>query len=203
MITANEVETLVARRIRDCSRVTEALLRDSAFQQTLLEAGASLIRVLRDGHKVLFFGNGGSAADAQHLAAELAGKFQFDRPALAGLALTTNTSCLTAIGNDYAFEQIFSRQVESLSAAGDAAVGITTSGRSRNVLRALEAAKSRGMVTVALTGENSDALRHLTDFCLSIPSKDTARIQEGHILTGHILCEIVERGLFGEPRSIS
>lgn len=203
MITANEIETLVTRRIRDCSGVMEALLRDSVFQQNVFEAGSSLTRVLRDGHKVLFFGNGGSAADAQHLAAELAGRFQFDRPALAGLALTTNTSCMTAIGNDYAFEQIFSRQVESLGVAGDAAVGITTSGRSRNVLRALEAAKARGMVTVALTGENRDALRNMTDFCLCIPSKDTARIQEGHILTGHILCEIIERGLFGEPSSIS
>ncbi len=203
MTMANDLETLVAQRIRDCSRLMETLLSDSVFQQTVLQAGTALIRVLRDGHKVLFFGNGGSAADAQHLAAELAGRFQFDRPALAGLALTANTSCLTAIGNDYAFDQIFARQVESLGVPGDAAVGITTSGRSRNVLRALETAKARGMVTVSLTGETGDALRKLTDFCLSIPSKDTARIQEAHILTGHILCEIIEKGLFGEPSCVS
>src|SRR5208283_1170142 len=175
------------QRIRDCSTLMETLLRDTVFQQTVREAGAALIRVLRDGHKVLFFGNGGSAADAQHLAAELAGRFHFDRPALAGLALTANTSCLTAIGNDYAFDQIFSRQVESLGVPGDAAFGITTSGRSSNVLRAFETARSRGMITVSMTGKTGEALRNSTDFCLCVPSKDTPRIQEAHILTGHIL----------------
>lgn len=203
MKTANDRTTLVAQRIHDCSTLMEALLRDSVFQQALADASDALIEVLRGRHKVLFFGNGGSAADAQHLAAELAGRFQFDRPALAGLALTVNTSCLTAIGNDYEFDQIFSRQVESLGVPGDAAVGITTSGRSSNVLRALQTARGRGMVTVSLTGRDSDALRDLTDFCISIPSKDTARIQEAHILTGHILCEIIEKGIFGEASRIS
>ena len=202
MATASDVELLVTRRMRECASVIEALSENSAFRRTLLDAAASLTSVLREGHKILFFGNGGSAADAQHLAAELAGKFQIDRPALAGLALTTNTSCLTAIGNDYAFDQIFSRQIEALGARGDAAVGITTSGRSRNVLRALEVAKARGMLTFSLTGENSVQLRNLSDFCLSVPSTDTPRIQEGHILTGHILCEIIEKGLYGESSCI-
>lgn len=203
MATVDDVGVIVAGRLRESASVIEALLDDSVFQKTLVDAAESLISVLRGGHKVLFFGNGGSAADAQHLAAELAGKFHIDRPALAGLALTTNTSCLTAIGNDYSFEQIFSRQIESLGASADAAVGITTSGRSRNVLRALETAKARRMLTISLTGENSAPLKAVSDFCLSIPSRDTPRIQEGHILIGHILCEIIEKGLFGESSRIS
>jgi len=193
-------ETLVAQRIQESLNLQQALLRDFAFQQMVLEIGLALARVLREGHKVLFFGNGGSAADAQHLAAELVGRFQLDRPALAGLALTANTSSLTAIGNDYSFEQVFARPMESLGIPGDAAVGITTSGRSPNVARALEVARTRGLVTVVLTGCNGDALRPLADYLLCIPSSDTARIQEAHILAGHVLCEIVEQELFNGPR---
>jgi D-sedoheptulose 7-phosphate isomerase len=196
MKSATGLETLVAQRIQENMNLQQVLLADTAFQQAVSETGAALANALRERHKVLFFGNGGSAADAQHLAAELAGRFQFERPALAGLALTVNASSLTAIGNDYAFDQIFARQVESVGLPGDAAIGITTSGRSRNVIYAFEAARNRGLLTVALTGRHSDTLRPLADYCLCIPSDNTARIQEAHILIGHILCEIIERELF-------
>jgi D-sedoheptulose 7-phosphate isomerase len=197
------LESLVSRRIQENLELKHALLNDVGFQDLVTEAGAALTQVLRDGKKVLFFGNGGSAADAQHLATELAGRFQLDRRALPGLALTVNTSLLTAIGNDSSFEYVFARQVESLGTPGDAAIGITTSGRSRNVLRGLEAARDRGLLTVALAGRTGGLLEPLTDYCLCIPSDDTARIQEAHILIGHILCEIIERGLFDEPSHIS
>lgn len=191
-------EVLVRQRLEESLAVKQALLEDMEFAAKVAEAGALLVRALREGGKVLFFGNGGSAADAQHLAAELAGRFQRDRRALAGLALTANTSSLTAIANDYSFDQIFARQLESLGTRGDVAIAISTSGNSPNVLCGVEAARRRGMVTLALTGRSGGRLRQLVDHCLSIPSDDTARIQEAHMLTGHILCELVERGLCEE-----
>ena len=148
------------------------------------------------GGMVFFFGNGGSAADSQHLAAELNGRFQRERRGLPGMALTTNTSSLTAIGNDYGYEVVFSRQLESLGAPGDIALGISTSGNAANVLRAMQVAREMKLVRVGLTGQSGGKLRHEVDYCIRIPSADTARIQEAHILVGHILCEIVEEGLF-------
>jgi D-sedoheptulose 7-phosphate isomerase len=203
MITGNSPEALVRQRIEESLRLKEALLRDTRFQAEIGEVGAVLVRALQRGHKVLFFGNGGSAADAQHLAAELTGKFQLDRPALPGLALTVNTSLLTAVGNDYSFDYVFARQLESLGVPGDVAFAISTSGTSPNVLRGVAAARKKGLVTIALTGRAGGGLKQLVDYCLCIPSDDTPRIQEGHILTGHILGEIVERGLFGEPGCFS
>src|SRR5579859_1299700 len=191
-------EALVSERIQENIGVNQIMLNDVAFQQIIADAGAALMEVLREGKKALFFGNGGSAADAQHLAAELTGRFQVERRALPGLALTVNAASLTAIANDYSFDHVYARQVESLGVQGDAAVGITTSGQSRNVLCALETARKQGLVTVALTGRRGSLLKSLVDFCICIPSDETPRIQEGHILTGHILCEIIERGLFCE-----
>lgn len=193
---------LVCERIQESLDLKQKMLNDVEFQREVTQAGYALIDVLKKDKKVLFFGNGGSAADAQHLAAELTGRFQMERRALAGLALTVNTSSLTAIANDYSFEQVYARQIESLGVPGDAAVGITTSGRSRNVLSALEVARKRGLVTIALTGHDGELLKPLTDFCLCIPSNVTPRIQEAHILIGHILCEIMERGLFSESSCI-
>jgi len=144
------------------------------------------------GNKVLWFGNGGSAADAQHLAAEFVGRFQRERSPLPSIALTTDTSVLTSIGNDYSFEQIFSRQVEALCRGGDVAVGISTSGNSRNVVLALERANQLGAFTVAFTGEGGGAISRVAHETLSIASKNTARIQEAHILAGHIVCDWVE-----------
>ena len=151
-----------------------------------------MTRTLRAGNKILWCGNGGSAADAQHLAAELVGRFQRDRRGLASIALTTDTSILTAVANDHGYEKVFSRQVEALGVEGDLLVGISTSGNSRNVCLALETARSLGVFTVAFAGEGGGEIAAIADLALCIPSKDTARIQESHILCGHMLCDWVE-----------
>jgi D-sedoheptulose 7-phosphate isomerase len=148
---------------------------------------------LQSGSKLLFFGNGGSAADAQHLATELVVRYRQNRPALAAIALTTDTSALTAIGNDFGFDELFSRQVEALCRAGDIAIGISTSGNSENVIRGLRAAKAAGAVTVAFTGEGGGRLAGQVDHGIFIPSKTTARIQEMHLVLGHTLCALLER----------
>jgi D-sedoheptulose 7-phosphate isomerase len=160
----------------------------------------AIIAALRSGNKVLFAGNGGSAADCQHLAAELVGRFAYDRPGLPAIALTTDTSALTAIGNDYGYDQVFSRQVEALGVRGDVFIGITTSGKSPNVLKALEAARSRGVTTVGWTGRVApEQFRSLSDMLLTIDADTTARVQQGHMIVGHIVCALVERAMF--PRT--
>jgi len=156
-----------------------------------------LIQAFRKGKKVFLFGNGGSAADAQHIACELSGKFYRNRDPLPAIALTTNTSSLTAIGNDYGYEEVFARQVKGLVREGDIVIGISTSGNSPNVLRAIEEAKRLGVTTIAFTGQGG-RLRELAEYVLSVPSKDTPRIQEAHITAGHIICYLVEEALFGE-----
>jgi D-sedoheptulose 7-phosphate isomerase len=160
----------------------------------------AIIAAFRHGNKVLFAGNGGSAADCQHLAAELVGRFAYDRPGLPAIALTTDTSALTAIGNDYGYDQVFSRQVEALGVRGDVFIGITTSGKSPNVLKALEAARSRGVTTVGWTGRVApEQFRSLSDMLLTIDADTTARVQQGHMIVGHIVCALVERAMF--PRT--
>jgi D-sedoheptulose 7-phosphate isomerase len=160
----------------------------------------AIIAALRNGNKVLFAGNGGSAADCQHLAAELVGRFAYDRPGLPAIALTTDTSALTAIGNDYGYDQVFSRQVEALGVRGDVFIGITTSGKSPNVLKALDAARSRGVTTVGWTGRVApEQFRSLSDMLLTIDADTTARVQQGHMIVGHIVCALVERAMF--PRT--
>lgn len=169
------------------------VIRALPAQQPMLERiAAEMTRAVSGGGKVLWFGNGGSAADAQHLAAEFVGRFRRERRALASIALTTDTSVLTSIGNDYGYEYVFRRQVEALCAPGDVVVGISTSGNSRNVCLGLEAAKALGAFTVAFTGQGGGAMAGMADAALCIASKDTARIQEGHILCGHMLCDWVE-----------
>ncbi len=160
---------------------------------------AVFVAALRGGRTLLFFGNGGSAADAQHLAAEFVNRFAVDRPGLSALALTTDTSVLTSIGNDQEFARIFARQIEALGRRGDVAVGLSTSGRSPNVLEGLRAARDRGLVTVGFTGEAGGAMEGLCAHLIRVPSRITARIQEIHILVGHILCQLVDEALF--PRS--
>jgi D-sedoheptulose 7-phosphate isomerase len=157
------------------------------------------VTALRNGNKILLAGNGGSAADAQHLAAELVGRFAFDRPGLAAFALTTDTSALTGIGNDYGFERLFSRQVEAVGRPGDVFFGISTSGRSPNVLNALRVCRDRSIVTVGLTGQHGGEMPPLCDHCFRMPSTETPKIQEGHIVVGHILFALVEREMFGGP----
>lgn len=187
---------LVLDRIQRSIDVKQALLLDATFRGLVAQAAIQIVKSLRAGGKVLFFGNGGSAADAQHLAAEFTGRYLKERRALPALALHGNSSAVTAIGNDYGFDLVFARQMEALGKEGDVAVGISTSGNSRNVLRALEVAKSRGIYTVALTGASGGLMKKLADCTLCIPSEETPRIQECHILTGHIICEIAEEMLF-------
>jgi D-sedoheptulose 7-phosphate isomerase len=152
---------------------------------------------LRSGNKILFAGNGGSAADAQHLAGELVGRFNFDRPGLAAFALTTDTSVLTAIGNDYGYECVFARQVSAIGARGDVLIAISTSGRSRNIMRALEEGRRKGLITVGLTGEPGGDMPPLCDHCIRVPARETPKIQEAHIVLGHIICGLIEQELFG------
>jgi D-sedoheptulose 7-phosphate isomerase len=181
----------------------QSMLSNSDLVTTIAKVSEILVASLRQGNKVVLFGNGGSAADAQHIAAELVGRFAFDRPALPALAFSVNSSCVTAIGNDYGFDQVFSRQVEALARAGDVAIGISTSGNSPNVLNAILAARKIGLRTIGLTGAGGGALAKSAEFCICAPSKETPRIQECHILIGHIISELVEREIFHEQSSVS
>ena len=192
----------VARLIRASITAKERLLESSDFVSIVARASAIVLASMQTGHKVLLFGNGGSAADSQHIAAEFVGRFAFDRPALPALALNVNTSCVTAIGNDYGFEQVFSRQIEALGQAGDVAIGISTSGNSPNVLRGISIAKKKGLHTIALTGRTGGTLKAAADICICVPSEQTPRIQESHILIGHIISELVEEAIFHEQRSV-
>lgn len=152
---------------------------------------------LRAGNKILFAGNGGSAADAQHLAGELVSRFNFDRPGLAAFALTTDTSVLTAIGNDYGYEKVFARQLNAVGNRGDVFFAISTSGRSPNIQKALEEGRRKGIVTVGMTGKSGGDMPPFCDYCIRIPVAETPKIQEGHIVIGHIICGLIERELFG------
>jgi D-sedoheptulose 7-phosphate isomerase len=172
-------------------------LRTAESQSALIqEIAACALDTLRNGGKLIFFGNGGSAADAQHLAAELVGHYRQDRRALAAIALSADTVAMTAISNDYGYETLFARQIEALAAPGDLVIGISTSGNSPNVLAGLAAAKQRGAKTVGFTGANGARLAAVADLCLLVPSQDTAHIQETHMSVGHIICDIIERELF-------
>jgi D-sedoheptulose 7-phosphate isomerase len=185
------------QRTEESIAVKQALLADDLLLGTLKKVARETSRALARGRKVFLFGNGGSAADAQHIAAEWVGRYRRDRRALPAIALTVNASSLTAIANDFNFENVFARQVEALGAPGDIAIGISTSGHSPNVLKGIEAAKAASMITVGLTGRTGGGLKSLVDYCLQVPSDDTPRIQEAHVLLGHILCEYVEDVLFG------
>ncbi|HZQ18951.1 MAG TPA: D-sedoheptulose 7-phosphate isomerase [Terriglobales bacterium] len=197
MRLAVDVEQLIAERVQESLAIKQALLGNAETLALIGEVGSCMTQSLRNGGTVFFYGNGGSAADAQHLAAELVGRFGCERPALRGCALTTNTSSLTAIGNDYGYESVFSRQLEAMGSPGDIAIGISTSGASKNVLNAIAVAKQKGLITVAMTGVEGGPLRRIVDHCICVESDRTPRIQELHIMIGHILCEIVEEQLFG------
>jgi len=181
---------------RESIAVKEALCREGC--DLLLAMAAMLAAAFRGGHRLFLFGNGGSAADAQHLAAELVNRFQRERRPLPALALTVDTSILTSIGNDYAFDDVFLKQVQALGQAGDVALGISTSGRSPNVLKALKWARENGLHTLGWAGAEESELDVTCDLVLHVPSRVTARIQEGHITFGHVLCLLVEEILFGE-----
>jgi D-sedoheptulose 7-phosphate isomerase len=203
MTDSSNLEQRVKRSIQESIAVKNLLLGNADIVSTIAEVSAALIDTLDKGNKLLLFGNGGSAADAQHIAAEFVGRFGFDRPALPALALSVNTSCVTAIGNDYGFDLVFSRQIEALARPGDLAFGISTSGNSENVLQGLSVARKIGLTTVALAGCTGGKLKAAVDYCICVPATETPRIQECHILIGHIISELVEDTIFHEQSRIS
>jgi len=188
-------KTFVQERIQNSIAVKTKLMEQQAAEILLI--GHKLVNILRGGGKILFCGNGGSAADAQHLAAELVCKLRSDRPPLAGLALTTDTSTLTATSNDFSFRDVYARQIIALGASGDALIAISTSGNSANVLAAVEAARQKNVLTIGLLGQDGGSIASAVDHAVIVPDNDTQRIQECHILVGHIWMEMVEHELFG------
>jgi len=190
-------EKLIAEKINQTLKVMQNILKDNELVKKIDEITRVIVNAYRENKKVILFGNGGSAADAQHLACELVGKFCLERKALAAIALTTNTSELTAIANDYNFNRVFARQVEALVNPGDIVIGITTSGNSLNVIEGIKEAKRCGAVTIGFTGASGGKLKENVDYLLAVPSEDTPRIQESHIMIGHIICYLAEKELFG------
>ena len=190
----------IKRIIEDSIATKQAIVSGQTLMQTASKIADAITLCYRNGGKVLFCGNGGSAADAQHLAAELSGRFYFDRPPLDAEALHVNSSYVTAVANDYTYDEIYSRYVNGVGKKGDVLIGISTSGNSENILRALKVAKSKGLVTVAMTGESGGKMKDVVDYLLNVPSIDTPRIQEAHIMLGHIFCQIVEEDLFGNHK---
>ena len=192
------MKNIILNILQDSIRVKDRFIKNNI---DLIERGADILASgIVSGHKILIFGNGGSAADAQHIAAEFVNRFQIERPPLAALALTTDTSIITSIGNDYHFDDIFSKQIAALGRKDDIAVGISTSGRSKNVVKALQTAKNIGMFTIGLTGRGGEVAA-CSDLVFAVEADTTARIQESHITLGHILCDLVDRILFPEKFS--
>ena len=195
---ANGKLELVKQQVRNSLSVKQELLEDRDLLSLTVEIAEIVSEALQNKKKLLLFGNGGSAADAAHISAELVGRYQRERRGLPALSLSGNLSSVTAIGNDYGFDSIFSRQVEAFGVAGDIAIGISTSGDSENILRALKTAREKRMTTVGMTGRRGGRLKASVDYCLAVPSDETPRVQECHIMLGHILCDLVERALFHE-----
>jgi len=196
---ALEVNSFVEAELRKTLRTVQDIVADETLAATVEQIASVCVESLRRGGKILFAGTGGSAADAQHLAGELVSRLNYDRPGLAGIALTVDTSVLTAVGNDYGYEHVFARQLSALGRKGDVFIGISTSGKSGNILAAMKEARRGGIVTVGFTGQPGGELPGLSDYCIQIPSTETPKIQEGHIVLGHIICGLVEMRMF--PRS--
>lgn len=191
--------------IQDCIQrsiaVKQQILADASFIARIEAAVEAITGAFKSGHKVWFCGNGGSAADAQHLAAEFSGRFYLNRKALPAEAFHCNTSYLTAVANDYHFDDIYSRLIEGLTQPGDVLIGLSTSGNSRNIVKAFESARAAEVITIGLTGESGGAVKSLSDILFNVPATDTPRIQESHILIGHIICQLVEENIFGAAAS--
>lgn len=188
--------SIIRARIEASVKLKTELLSNTTILQTLADLSAAVVNAYKHDHKVLWAGNGGSAADAQHLAAELSGRFYYDRPPLNSDALHVNTSYMTAVANDYSYDLVYSRLTQAMGRKGDILIGLSTSGNSGNVVNALIKAKEIGMITVGFTGETGGKMKPYCDFLINIPSTDTPRIQECHMLLGHTLCEMVESTLF-------
>jgi len=195
------MKNYIQNQIVETHRLMGQLVNDQGFQDKLAAAGQVCIDSMRGGNKVMLAGNGGSAADAQHIAGEFVSRFAFDRPGLPSIALTTDTSILTAIGNDYGYERLFARQIQAHSKAGDVFIAYSTSGSSPNIVEALKEAKKLDVITIGLTGNRGGTMVGLCDHIFEVPSSDTPKIQEVHALIGHILCGIVENELFAPPES--
>ena len=194
-VNPQQLSTL-KKTLKESVAVKQALLESSEILEGLVEAAHRMAETLHRGGKIIFFGNGGSASDSLHMAGELVGRFGLrPRTGLPALALSANTAAITAIANDFGYEEIFSRQMEAFGNSGDIAVGISTSGRSPNVLKGVEQAKNKGLFTIGLTGERGKELQKRVDLCLCVPSSNTQRIQEAHLLMGHALCELIEEEL--------
>ncbi len=185
----------IREKIAESIKTKQLIYNDEVLLAKIMQVAERSVEAFKSGNKVILAGNGGSAADAQHIAAEFVSRFEFDRPGLPSISLTTDTSMLTAIGNDYGYEMLFSRQLEANAKAGDIFIGISTSGNSANILKAMNTAKEMELVSVGLGGA-SGKLQSVSDYCISVPSVSTPRIQESHILIGHIICGMVERAIF-------
>jgi len=195
------MQTEIKNLIKDSIALKLKVLDQQSLLSDIEEATNAILAAFSNKHKVLLAGNGGSAADAQHIAGELVNRFYFDRPGLPAIALTTDTSILTAVGNDHGFSSLFARQINALGNEGDVFIGISTSGNSPNIIEALRKCREEKIFTIGLTGSSGDKMKDLCDICLSVPSDETPRIQEMHILIGHIICRIVEEKLFGHLKS--
>ena len=195
------MKNYISAQIAEAQRVLSAMLADEALLSKVGAAAGVCVDSIQRGGKILLAGNGGSAAYAQHIAGELVSRFAFDRPGLPAIALTTDSSILTAIGNDYGYgyEKLFSRQVQAHGNKGDIFIGYSTSGKSPNILRAFEEAHARGLLCIGLTGNRGEPMQELCDYLLEVPSSDTPKIQEGHLVLGHILCGLVENAIFKAP----
>ncbi len=196
-----DIEDIIIRTFRESNRVKEVFVNESLSR--LVKVIDVITRALNDGNKILLFGNGGSAADSQHIAAEFVNRFLIERPPLPAIALSTDTSVITSIANDYDFSEIFSKQIRAIGNEGDIAWGISTSGSSRNVLKAFEAAGKLGMTTIAFTGMDGGEMARTADYCLNVSSNSTPRIQEAHITAGHVICDMVDYRLFKKPENNS
>ena len=192
------MKTYIKNQILASIETKQKILQNELLLESIGAVAKACVKLYKRGHKTILAGNGGSAADAQHIAAELVGRYGFDRPSIPSLALTTDTSNLTAIGNDYGYDQVFSRQLEGMGQEGDLFIGISTSGNSTNVINAFKSAKNKAITTVALVGRDGGEMARLADMALIVPSNETPRIQESHILIGHMICDIIEKELFGE-----
>jgi len=186
----------IRKQIEESLKVKTLLLDDELFHKLIEESALRCCEALKNDKKIIFAGNGGSAADAQHLAGELVNRFGFERPGLSAIAITTDTSVITSIANDYGFERLFARQIQAIGKKGDILVAISTSGNSANIIEGIKEAKKIGITTIGLTGRSGGKISELCDLCFRIPSDETPRIQEAHILIGHIICSIIEKSLF-------
>jgi len=190
------VTKFIEKQIKESIEIKQSIHNDMKMVKLIKKISKKIIKAYRNGNKTIIAGNGGSAADAQHISAEFVGRFAFDRDALSSIALTTDSSILTAVGNDYGYNKIFSRQIQANGQKGDIFIAISTSGNSKNIIKAIKQAKSQNIITIGLTNTNGGKMKDLCDYSISVPSTNTARVQESHIMIAHIICALVENKLF-------